>query len=45
MAMPNLPGGVSILWALIYMALGMYLIPLVLSLVSGFGKKKDAPAK
>jgi len=45
MAMPNLPGGVSILWALIYMALGMYLIPLVLSLVGGIGKKKDAPTK
>jgi hypothetical protein len=45
MALPNLPGGVSILWALIYMALGMYLIPLVLSLVSGMGRKKEPVAK
>lgn len=41
MAIPNLPGNVSILWALIYMAVGMYLVPLVLSLVSGLGKKKE----
>lgn len=47
MALPNLPGGVSILWALIYMAVGMYLVPLVLSLVGGIGgrKAKDTVAK
>jgi hypothetical protein len=45
MSLPNLPGGVSLLWALIYMAVGMYLIPLVLSLVGGIGHKKDAAAK
>lgn len=40
----SLPGNVSILWALIYMAVGMYLVPLVLSLVSGLGRKKEPAA-
>lgn len=42
------PGGVSWLWALIYLAAGFYLVPLLLSLVGGkvHGTKKDsAPAK
>lgn len=40
----SLPGNVSILWALIYMAAGMYLVPLVLSLISGLGGKKKETA-
>ena len=40
MALPNLPGNVSLLWALVYMAVGMYLVPLLLSLVTGMKAKK-----
>lgn len=29
----NLPGGVSIVWALIYMALGLFVVPMILGLV------------
>jgi hypothetical protein len=41
MSLPNLPGGVSFLWALVYMAVGMYVIPLLLSLVMGKAASKD----
>ena len=40
MSLPNLPGGVSIVWALVYMAVGMYVLPLLLSLVLGKAKGK-----
>lgn len=41
----KLPGNVSIVWALVYAAVGMYLIPLILSLVMGRGKKTEPGQK
>lgn len=39
MSLPNLPGNVSLLWAVVYMLVGMYGIPLLLSF---FMRKKSA---
>lgn len=36
MSLPNLPGGVSPLWALIYLLVGFFGIPFVLSFFARF---------
>lgn len=36
------PGGVSWLWALVYIIAGAYLVPMILGMVKGRAAKKDA---
>lgn len=45
MGIPNPPGASSWLWVLIYAAVGMYVIPLLLGLISGRAKAKESAPK